>query len=552
MPTDALDPSGLRQVLDAGRGLVSRLDLDAVLEQLLRTACEVTGARYAAMGVLDADRRRLERFLTHGIDPEVHRRIGDLPHGRGVLGVLIEDPRPLRLEDVAAHPASFGFPPNHPPMRDFLGVPVVIRGQSWGNLYLTERAGGTFTEADEQAVILLADWAAIAVENARLFADAQGRREDAERALRRLEATTAVVRALGSELELPRVLELVVERGRALVGARAVVLLLAEDDDRLAVAAASGELTPSVQQGRVAPDDPRAGLEALGVAGARTALAVPLVYRGVRLGVLAALDRVDGPPTLGEEDAALLEAFATSAATAVAMARTVAEDRLRQSLAAAEEERRRWARELHDETLQALGGLRLALADARRRGPEHLPDAVDAAVAQLEQDIRNLRSLITELRPAALDDLGVRAAITSLAARLEAGTGARVEAQVDDLGRLPPELEITVYRVVQEALTNAARHAGARTLEVRVRRDEGQVRLRVRDDGHGFDPQHPTPGFGLVGIRDRVALAGGRLELTSAPGAGTDLRAFLPVPAAGSGPGLEQPVVERVADELRP
>jgi signal transduction histidine kinase len=230
----------------------------------------------------------------------------------------------------------------------------------------------------------------------------------------------------------------------------------------------------------------------------------------------------------------------------------VAEDRLRQSLAAAEEERRRWARELHDETLQALGGLRLALADARRRGPEHLPDAVDAAVAQLEQDIRNLRSLITELRPAALDDLGVRAAITSLAGRLEAGTGARVEAQVDDLGTLPPELEITVYRVVQEALTNAARHAGARTLEVRVRRDEGQVRLRVRDDGHGFDPQHPTPGFGLVGIRDRVALAGGRLELTSAPGAGTDLRAFLPVPAPGSGPGLEQPVVERVADELGP
>jgi signal transduction histidine kinase len=437
-------------------------------------------------------------------------------------------------------------------MRGFLGVPVVIRGQSWGNLYLTERAGGPFTEADEQAVILLADWAAIAVENARLFADAQGRREDAERALRRLEATTAVVRALGSELELPRVLELVVERGRALVGARAVVLLLAEDDDRLTVAAASGELAPGVQDARVAPDDPRAGLEGLGIAGADAALVVPLVYRGVRLGVLAALDRLDAPPALGEEDAALLEAFATSAATAVAMARTVAEDRLRQSLAAAEEERRRWARELHDETLQALGGLRLALADARRRGPEHLPDAVDAAVAQLEQDIRNLRSLITELRPAALDDLGVRAAITSLADRLEAGTGARVEAQVDDLGTLPPELEITVYRVVQEALTNAARHAGARTLEVRVRRDEGQVRLRVRDDGHGFDPQHPTPGFGLVGIRDRVALAGGRLELTSAPGAGTDLRAFLPVPAAGSGPGLEQPVVERVADELGP
>ena len=543
MASGALDPSGLRQVLDAGRGLVAQLELDAVLEQLLRTACEVTGARYAAMGVLDADRRGLERFLTHGIEPEAHRRIGDLPRGRGVLGVLIDDPRPLRLDDVSRHPASFGFPPNHPPMSGFLGVPVLIRGESWGNLYLTERVGGPFTEADEQAAVLLADWAAIAVDNARLYAAAQDRRRDAERALRRLEATTDVVRALGSELELPRVLQLVVERGRALVGARAVVLLLAEgggggeSEGTLTVAAASGELAPGVQHGRVSPDDPRAGLEALGVAGAETALVVPLVYRGARLGVLAALDRLDGPPALGEEDGALLGAFATSAATAVAMARTVAEDRLRQSLAAAEEERRRWARELHDETLQALGGLRLALADARRRGPEHLPGAVDGAVAQLEQDIRNLRSLITELRPAALDDLGVRAAITSLVERLEAGTGARVEAQVDDLGPLPPELEITVYRVVQEALTNAARHAGARTLEVRVRRDDGQVRLRIRDDGHGFDPRHPTPGFGLVGIRDRVALAGGRLELTSAPGAGTDLRAFLPVPAPGQVPG---------------
>ena len=528
MSSDALDPSGLRQLLDAGRGLVSRLDLDAVLEQLLRTACEVTGARYAAMGVLDHRRGTLERFLTHGIEPAQHRRIGELPHGRGVLGVLIEHPRPLRLEDVSRHPAAFGFPPNHPPMASFLGVPVLIRGEAWGNLYLTERAGGPFTQADEQAAVLLADWAAIAVDNARLFAEAQDGRDDAERALRRLEATTDVVRALGSDVELGRVLELVVERGRALVGALAALLLLA-DGDGLEVAAASGDLAPGLLHGRVAPEDPRAGLARLGVAGPGTARIVPLVYRGTRLGVLAALDRSSGPAGEDPEDAALLEAFATSAATAVAMARTVAEDRLRQSLAAAEEERRRWARELHDETLQALGGLRLSLADARRRGNEHLPAAVDAAIGRLEQDIGNLRSLITELRPAALDDLGVRAAITSLADRLAAATGARVEAQVDDLEPLSPELEITVYRVVQEALSNAARHAGARNVEIRVRRDDGEVRLRVRDDGRGFDPARPAAGFGLVGIRDRVALAGGRLELTSAPEAGTDLRAFLPV-----------------------
>ena len=217
-------------------------------------------------------------------------------------------------------------------------------------------------------------------------------------------------------------------------------------------------------------------------------------------------------------------------------------------VARAQEEHDGFAQALRDRGVEVLH--LSTLLQETLESPQGRADAVDAAVAQLEQDIRNLRSLITELRPAALDDLGVRAAITSLADRLEAGTGARVEAQVDDLGTLPPELEITVYRVVQEALTNASRPAGARTLEVRVRRHEGQVRLRVRDDGHGFDPQHPTPGFGLVGIRDRVALAGGRLELSSAPGAGTDLRAFLPVPAPASAPGLEQPVVQPVADEL--
>jgi signal transduction histidine kinase len=435
-------------------------------------------------------------------------------------------------------------------MASFLGVPVLLHGQAWGNLYLTERSGGPFTEADEQAAVVLADWAAIAVDNARLFADARDRREDAERALRRLEATTDVVRALGSEVHLERVLELVVGRGRALVGARAVVLLLAEGDD-LAVAAASGPLAPDVLDGRVPPGDVRGGLRALGIDGARRALVVPLTWRGTRLGVLVALDRLDGRPSFGGEDAALLEAFATSAATAVAMARSVAEDRLRQSLAAAEEERRRWARELHDETLQALGGLRLSLADARRRGPAHLPAAVDAAVGQLEQDIGNLRSLITELRPAALDDLGVQAAITSLAVRLEAVTGARVEAQVDDLERLPAELEITVYRVVQEALSNAARHAGARNVEVRVRRDEGQVRLRVRDDGHGFDPQHPTPASGSWA--SATASPWPAAAWSSPPPRARAPTCGRSCPSRARGQSrLEQPVVERVADELGP
>src|SRR5438874_8133963 len=155
------DDDKLRRLLDVGRALVSELDTEAVLERILEEARAITGARYVALGVLDEQRSELERFLTSGIDAATHRAIGDLPRGRGVLGVLIEDPRPLRLADVGRHPQSFGFPAGHPVMHSFLGVPILIRGQAWGNLYLTEKDdGGEFTEADEEAAVVLAQWVA--------------------------------------------------------------------------------------------------------------------------------------------------------------------------------------------------------------------------------------------------------------------------------------------------------------------------------------------------------------------------------------------------------
>src|SRR3954466_2308259 len=158
------------RLIDVGRSLVSELDLEVVLERLLDVAREVTGAQYAALGILDPQKRGLERFVTAGIDEPTRTVIGDPPHGRGVLGVLIRDAKPLRLADVGSHPESYGFPPRHPPMRTFLGVPVVIRAQAYGNLYLTEKdGGGEFTEEDERSVVILADWAAIAIDNARLY-----------------------------------------------------------------------------------------------------------------------------------------------------------------------------------------------------------------------------------------------------------------------------------------------------------------------------------------------------------------------------------------------
>jgi signal transduction histidine kinase len=546
-----LDETRLAALLEAGRGLVAQLEVDAVLEELLRVACELTRANYAAIGVLDEDRRRLERFVTRGIDHAGREAIGDLPRGHGVLGELIRDPVALRLDDVSAHPRSYGFPAHHPPMRTFLGVPVVIRGEPWGNLYLTEKAGGPFDEADEAATVVLADWAALAVDNARLYEDAGRRRAEAERALRRLEATAAIARAVGSETDLDRVLELVVKRGRALLDARSVVLLLV-DGEEFHLAAGAGQVALGALGGRFpipdsAPGDVlfsgrperiddvasrlRISDHNLGVTGATTALLVPLVYRNTPLGLLAAFDRLDGPGGFGDEEERLFLGFAASAATAVGTARSVAEERLRHSLLAAEQERRRWARELHDQTLQALGGLQVLLASSLRRGsPEALEQAVRESLEHIGTEIESLRTLITELRPAALDEIGLAPAIESLGQRLAAVEGLEVGVEVAVGGRLDAELETTVYRLVQEALTNIAKHAGAESVRVSVTLDYDVVRIEVTDDGHGFDPEARVEGFGLIGMRERVALAHGRLDIESAPGH-TVVRADLPLRA---------------------
>jgi signal transduction histidine kinase len=552
-PTDGLDERRLARLIDVGRSLMSELDLEVVLDRVLETAADLSGARYAAVGVLDDHRRELARFLTRGIDEAGHRAIGDLPRGRGLLGVLIDDPRPLRLDDVGEHPRSYGFPPAHPPMRTFLGVPIVIRGEAWGNLYLTEKAGGEpFTAEDEDAAIVLADWAAIAIENARLYRSVETRRDELEHAVRGLEATTAIALAVGAETELERVLELVVKRARALVQAHDVLILLRDGDD-LVIAAGAGFVTIA-EPARVplagstagevmAEGRPRRITDAerelrvppaqLGVEGATTALLVPLVYRSTSLGVLAAFDRLDGDGAFTREDEQLLEAFAVQAATAVATATTVGADRLRRSLAAAEAERGRWARELHDETLQALGGLKVLLSSAARLDDaEAMRQKMREAVDQLSGDIHSLRSMIAELRPPALDELGLAPALTSLAQRTSTTTGLEVRIDIDLPGepRLTAEVETTVYRIVQEALTNVAKHAKAATVELSLRRAEHDVLIAVSDDGVGFDPAADLDGgFGLTGMRERVDLAGGELSVLPGSSAGTVVRARLPL-----------------------
>jgi GAF domain-containing protein len=352
-----LDSEGMRRLIAVGQSLLSELDPEVLLERVLETATEVTGARYAAVGVLDERRTELERFVTRGIDAETHRAIGSLPRGRGVLGALIEDPRPLRLADVGGHPLSFGFPTGHPPMTTFLGVPIVIRGEAWGNLYLTEKHDGEFDEADEEAAVVLAQWAAIAIENARLYRRSEERRAELEKALRGLEAARDITIAIGQESRLDRVLELIVKRGRALVEARSLVILLCEGDELVVAAHAghavdvervrlpieestTGQVMQRRRAERIGDVASRVGLapRELGVADARSALLVPLVFRDQSLGVLAAFDRGEASDAFGEDDEQVLRAFAAGAATAVATGRIIDELRTRERAAVAQEE----------------------------------------------------------------------------------------------------------------------------------------------------------------------------------------------------------------------
>ncbi len=548
-----LDEPRLRQLIEVGPWLLSELDLETVLDRLLQTARDVTGAHYAALGVLDSEREHLERFLTRGLSETQESAIGPRPRGLGILGLLTAEPKPLRVPDLKQHPSSSGFPANHPPMKSFLGVPIMIAGSAWGNLYLTDKDGGSeFDEADQQVATVLAAWAAIAIEHARALTAAQDRQAELELTLRRLEAMQAIALAIGAETDLARVLDLIAERARVLAEARSVIILLQDGSDLVITAGAgevsirpgtrvpiaestSGEVMLSRASARIADasSELRVPPQTLGVADAHAALIVPLIYRGDALGVLYAFDR-DGSGAFTDEHEQLLTSFSASAATAVATAQTVRADRLLGSIEAAEAERKRWARELHDETLQALGGLKILASSARRHpDPAVVVSALDQLVEGIDVEIENMHSIITSLRPAALDDLGLRPAIEALAEhhRIAEGLEIDVHLQLPDPAqheqRLVPDLEVTIYRLVQEALTNIVKHSKASQVDVTVSASDGKVVVRVVDNGEGFDTTKVGTGFGLVGMRERVSLAGGELELTPSL-SGTTVASVLP------------------------
>jgi signal transduction histidine kinase len=504
------DADRLRTLLDTGIAIGSELSLDAVLERIVDAAAALTGARYAALGVIDPSGAGLERFVFTGLEQSEADAIGDLPRGRGILGVLIEDARPLRLRDLGDDPRSVGFPPNHPEMRTFLGVPILLRDVAYGNLYLTEKEGGEdFSHDDQELVTLLASQAAVAIENARLY-------EAATTWSRQLESLNEIGNALVGELDLPRLLDLIARRLHELIDARVVTILLPSGSE-LRIAAAVGDDAEQLV-GRILP---RA--EALA---ATTGLTVPLLAREQEIGVIVAHDKLGTDSPFTGDDLRLAEQFAARAAVAVDLSLRVARDSLRRVVAGQELERRRLARELHDETGQALTSILLGLKAVEEAQSD---DELRAAGAELRElivaTLQDVRRLAVQLRPTALDDFGLVAAVERLARTISDATGIAVDVE-SRLGpeRLPEVVETTLYRIVQEALTNVVKHAQARSVTVLLVRRDGMMTAMIEDDGRGFDPDElRDEGLGFLGMRERVALLDGRLTIESSPGAGTTL-----------------------------
>ncbi|GAA1542304.1 two-component system sensor histidine kinase [Nocardioides humi] len=535
----ALDQQArLRLLLDAVVAMAADLSLDSVLSRIVTIASRLVDARYAALGVLgEGPGRRLRTFVHHGMDDETVVRIGDLPSGHGLLGLIIDRPEPLRLHDIAEHPDSYGFPRHHPPMHSFLGVPVRIRGRVFGNLYLTEKAGDVdFTADDQEVVIALAAAAGVVIENARLYEEAAHREMW-------LKATAEIIAQLAAR-EAGDSLRTVAERARAVARADLAWIVAGPAADELEVVAVSGvDVPPSatedlalehsiarlvVEKGVPVTVDDLAADPRDFPAGRSTvpgwprlgpAVVVPLGPTGGMTGALGLAWSADRGELHRAVDAELPASFAEQAALALELAQS-REDRQRLALY---EDRDRIARDLHDLVIQRLFALGLSLQGAVRRSDDpEIRRRLEQAVADLDATIRDIRRSIFELRSLESDDdiqAGVTRLVEQAAATLKLRPDLRFEGPVRAL--VDDDLAADLLAVLQEALSNAGRHAEASAVEVTLAAAGDGVVLTVSDDGRGFEGD--VPRSGLANIRSRAEQRGGTFRVDSAPGAGTVL-----------------------------
>jgi two-component system, NarL family, sensor histidine kinase DevS len=529
------------KLLDVILGISSDLELDATLDRIVNAAIELTGARYGALGVREPN-GLLASFLHQGIDAETTERIGHLPVGKGVLGVPLENAPALRLDELSEHPAAAGFPPHHPPMHAFLGVPITVRGKVFGSLYVThDEPGRSFSELDEIAARVLASAAAVAIDNAQLF-------ERVRASATWTQASREITAALSSGSRTPtNALQLIAERARQLTQAEQAIVLVpdgSQDDgvsDTLVISAAVGLHADDVIGQRIPVDHSTSGgvflsgqpvitesfrhpIEAFTDAGQRPAIVMPLCADESVIGVIAVARNKDDQAF----DASLLELvsdFASHAAIALTLATARAREREVTILA----DRERIAHDLHDHVIQRLfaAGLDLQGTIARSKSPE-LCERLNRTVDDLQSTIETIRSTIFNLQSSGKAGYDFRTRLHDLVANLTANGNISTSVRsAGPLGAVAGELSDHAEAVATEAISNAVRHSGATHLTVTATVGD-EFSLEVIDDGRGISADNQRSS-GLANMLRRAELLGGACTITSAPGGGTAVRWTVPL-----------------------
>lgn len=524
-------------LIDAILAITSGLKLDATLRAIVHTAAELVDARYGALGMRGYDHRLVE-FVYEGIDEETRHLIGSLPEGRGVLGALIEEPKPIRLDDISRHPASVGFPLHHPPMRTFLGVPVRIRDEVFGNLYLTEKADGQpFSDDDEVLVQALAAAAGIAVDNARLFEESRTR-----------EAWIEATRDIGTQMlagaDPAMVFRLIAEEALTLMAGAATLVAVPLDDeapacevDDLVIVEVAGEISPAVKQMTVAVSGTSIGgvfhdrtprrfdrldLAVDGPVEPGPALVLPLRAADTVAGVLVALRSADEQP-FSDKQLDMMAAFADQAALAWRLATAQRQMREVEILT----DRDRIARDLHDHVIQRLFAVGLTLQGAapRARVPA-VRESIYSSIDDLQEIIQEIRSAIFDLHAGPSRATGLRHRLDKVIDQLAIPALHTTVQYTGPLSVVDTVLANHAEAVLREAVSNAVRHANATSLAINVS-VEDDVRVEVVDDGVGISGDITESG--LRNLRQRADDAGGEFTVENMPTGGTLLRWSAPL-----------------------
>ncbi|MBF6079357.1 GAF domain-containing protein [Nocardia beijingensis] len=534
------------RLIEAMLVVTAGLELDNTLRAIVHTAIELVDARYGALGVRETDEtsKQLAEFVYEGIDDRTRVLIGDLPRGHGVLGLLFEQPKPIRLADMSAHPSSVGFPANHPPMKTFLGVPVQVRDEIFGNLYLTEKAGGQeFTEDDEVVVQALAAAAGIAIANARLYEESRIRQQW-------LEATQEVATVVLAGGEPAEVLELIAERVLTLTDSVCAYIALQEDPEmpseevsELVVASAAGADAEGILGQRISldgshtgaayrdlegswADGPGGGLKLDSSVKYGPALTSPLRAGQSVIGVLTVMRSAE-MPTLDAAGRTMMTAFADQAALALQLANS--QRRMRELDVVSE--RDRIARDLHDHVIQRLFAVGLSLQGTaqRARTPE-IKSRLSETINDVQTIVQDIRHSIFDLHSSTSAEAPVlrkrlHAVVAEMTAETELRTSIRLAGPVSVL---TSTIFDHVEAVLRESLSNVVRHAHASTVSVKLTIGDDVV-LEVADNGIGL-PEELSRRSGLANMAARTEESGGSFSTGKAPAGGTVVRWSVPLP----------------------